>query len=291
MDLIGGVTFIDTVSRTSHPASRLMLASRIRPAPSIVYSSRQYLSFLYEDNAFVPDSDWRAASAEELRILCGLPNSAKPESSITLIRIPDAILNSIYPRLNTLRSITELKHANDYFSRMLGLEQVVYYAHRLSSRDRDSESPWPKGALVNAPALPTVTIDNQSNRLVGLHVDNWVNSPLGERQSSPNRVVVNLGFEDRYLVYINLPLELVWRLAYGPARKDVPIFEHDLIAEFYRKNPSYPVVKLRIGPGEAYIAPTDNIIHDGSTIGMTEWDLYFSVVGYFDPHSQPAQPT
>ena len=30
--------------------------------------------------------------------------------------------------------------------------------------------------------------------------------------------------------------------------------------EFMRQQPNYPVVKLRVAPGEAYIAPTENII-------------------------------
>jgi hypothetical protein len=47
--------------------------------------------------------------------------------------------------------------------------------------------------------------------------------------------------------------------------------------------PTYPVVRLRIGPGEGYIAPTENVIHDGSTIGMTKWDLYLTMLDYFGP--------
>jgi hypothetical protein len=51
--------------------------------------------------------------------------------------------------------------------------------------------------------------------------------------------------------------------------------------DFMRAFPSYPAVRLRIRPGEAYIAPTENIAHDGSTIGMDAMDITLTVIGRF----------
>lgn len=41
--------------------------------------------------------------------------------------------------------------------------------------------------------------------------------------------------------------------------------------------PDYPVIKLRIAPGEAYIAPTGQIIHDGTSMGKQYPDVTLHV--------------
>jgi hypothetical protein len=45
--------------------------------------------------------------------------------------------------------------------------------------------------------------------------------------------------------------------------------------------PEYPVVKLRIAPREAYIAPTENMIHDGCTVDKNRPDLKLMFLGHF----------
>ena len=52
---------------------------------------------------------------------------------------------------------------------------------------------------------------------------------------------------------------------------------------FMRARPEYPVIRLRINPGEAYILPTDNLIHDASTEGKTFPDITLTFLGYFEP--------
>jgi len=42
-------------------------------------------------------------------------------------------------------------------------------------------------------------------------------------------------------------------------------------------------VRLAVAPGEAYIAPTENMIHDGSTLGMRHEDLQVTLRGIIDP--------
>jgi hypothetical protein len=56
-----------------------------------------------------------------------------------------------------------------------------------------------------------------------------------------------------------------------------------LIHAFLHKFPEYPVVRLAVLPGEAYIAPTENMIHDGTTEGMRVLDQQVTVRGRLDP--------
>jgi hypothetical protein len=52
-----------------------------------------------------------------------------------------------------------------------------------------------------------------------------------------------------------------------------------------RAYPDYPVTALTIHPGEAYIAATENLIHDGSSMGLTDPDVLFTILGEFTPPS------
>jgi len=51
---------------------------------------------------------------------------------------------------------------------------------------------------------------------------------------------------------------------------------------FFKHFPEYPVVKLLQYPYEYYIAPTDNILHDGSTLGMKTQDVTLIYLGHFN---------
>jgi hypothetical protein len=51
--------------------------------------------------------------------------------------------------------------------------------------------------------------------------------------------------------------------------------------DFMRSFPGYPVLRVRIRPREAYIAPTDNLIHDGSSVGKNYPDIAVHLLGYF----------
>jgi hypothetical protein len=279
MDLETGVVLIDTVPTGRQPRPRLTVSSGLRKAPTIWAPSDagEQACLRYDASAVIPEADWRPATDAELRMLCG-SGPVSPGSSITVVRMPENILAGLTQARAALSSIRDPAQANDYFSRQDNLQLAFDYAYQLMVQDGAS---YPSGVRVNLAGLPTVTIDSSSEHLVGLHVDNWVNSLLAQRDSSPGRIAMNLGYEDRYLIYVNLPLKRIWQLSYASGPVAEASFEPDLISRFARSYPSYPVARLRIAPGEAYIAPTDNIIHDGSTAGMATWDLFFTVIGHF----------
>ena len=212
---------------------------------------------------------------------------------VSVVSVPQSYLDvSLSLRHASLRSHETWEHANLYVSEHADMEAMVRFSGQFST-DQE-KTVLQKGARANAPGLPTVTMDGGSGKLIGLHVDNWFNTPLAERHLSPNRVALNLGSEDRYLVFVNLPLIRIWELVHDvpPAGAADLRLRADLLDRFWRKFPSYPVVRLRIGPGEGYVAPTENIAHDGSTLGMSMWDVYLTVLGHFaplpDPHPESA---
>jgi hypothetical protein len=42
-------------------------------------------------------------------------------------------------------------------------------------------------------------------------------------------------------------------------------------------------VRVRIDPGEAYIAPTDYLVHDGDSTGKSLPDVNYALLGRFVP--------
>jgi hypothetical protein len=150
--------------------------------------------------------------------------------------------------------------------------------------------------LATAPAgMRTVTKDSVKDRdehyYVGMHLDTWEKIPLHERHTARNRVCINLGREDRYFLFFNLSLMRMFYALGGedPSKAD-DFYGTDLGHAFMRAFPGYPVLRLRLKPREAYIAPTDNLIHDGSSVGKRYPDIALHVLGYFGfrPEHAPA---
>ena len=54
-----------------------------------------------------------------------------------------------------------------------------------------------------------------------------------------------------------------------------------IVDKFFQLYPDYPIIRLRQDPYEGYIAPTDSIIHDGSTVDMKTHDITLNFLGHF----------
>ncbi|MEH0468610.1 hypothetical protein QA943_07070 [Streptomyces sp. B21-097] len=229
---------------------------------------------------------WVLPSASELdTIVNGV--SAAPGCCVAVL----SLSSDLYDEFDAARSRAEMLSDWDEVNRYVS-GQPLQRAIECATEHAESGSSqiWQMGIRVNPPGLPNVTVDNKTGRLVGLHCDNWFGAQMKARDGSPNRIAMNLGNGDRYFTYINLPLSRIWQLGNDATDLSVARLTGDLLVRFVERMPAYPVVRLRISPGEAYIAPTDNLIHDGSTQAGYEWDIYFTVVGRFGiPVQRPGQ--
>lgn len=137
------------------------------------------------------------------------------------------------------------------------------------------------GVRQDTPGKMTLTVGDNELRL-GLHLDNWDRFPAGKRHASHNRVNLNLGQEDRWFVFADLDV-----VANHPANA-VP--STDTLRELvHRSATPVPVVRFRIPPDWAYIAPTENLLHDGSSEGQSHGSQHVSGLGYFTPTVSAAQ--
>jgi hypothetical protein len=127
---------------------------------------------------------------------------------------------------------------------------------------RVGEGPQQVMRLLYPAGLPTATNSKRSRLQAGLHVDIW--EGLGWRHSwkGGNRISSNMSRSVRYFVLVPIQAcRLASKLIQGNAALDDSNF--DLAAEYLRLQPQAILYRLRVNPGGAYIAPTENLIDDG----------------------------
>jgi hypothetical protein len=122
---------------------------------------------------------------------------------------------------------------------------------------------------------------------VGLHIDSFDRFPDYLRHQASNRFCINLGTEDRYLLFVNLDaIGLLGALA--RVGEPEPVATR-LATRYLTTHPDTLVWRMRIKREEAYVAPTENMIHDGSSQPMHARDIHCTLRGYFLPKSSRAR--
>jgi hypothetical protein len=266
----------------------------------------------YSEDALIPSPPWRVPTLDERNVLWTREAPRDGRECVGLVRIPDGVLapfNKLYiESVNTEEDYKALTNHPDYEHALTGVfEYIKLFC--LSARD-DLQT---IGLSFNHSRLDTVTFDVKSNCYIGLHFDSWDRLPFRQRRQARNRICINMGREDRFLLLINLTAADIFRLLLETQHREVqksswwsrviPNFPkyHDYSAEAYARMgatsigqefmkyyPEYPVIKLRIAPQEAYIAPTENMIHDGCTADKDRPDLKLTFLGHFGISQQAA---
>lgn len=238
----------------------------------------------YMPGAMVPTAEWRAPSDAESELLIGWPESDEPGCWLALVRLPEEAIASLRTavfRPDNAELGDEARAASGASGREAAIARFGHFVREefgLRSGDDSRAELW-GGIRTNDPQMLTVTTHPETGRLVGLHVDDWYADKLEWRHRSPNRISVNLGAGDRFLLFVNLAiLEIAHLVGHEQDVESRPGCS-DLGRRFLAVNPGYPVVKLRVRPGEAYIAPTENMVHDGTTMGMTAADVALALHG------------
>ena len=139
-----------------------------------------------------------------------------------------------------------------------------------------------EGVTVNQPGNPTATYDLFDSRFPGLHFDSWSDLSPTKRDDAHNRMCINIGRQPRQLLFVNIPIRRMIEILSEYEENLDPNPTH-IGRAFMSRFPDYPVVSVEVGPGEGYIAPTENIVHDGSTSSMTETDVTLTLLGRFLP--------
>jgi hypothetical protein len=226
----------------------------------------------YRPEAIVPRLPWRRPTDVERSLLVQKTGVA---------RAPLAIVRADPVLLAPLRSLAyeavqlEQVEALRRDPRTLAAQSAI--ADAVAARYVEPGSPITcLGISAYRAGQRTVSYDHQRRRRVGLHVDTWDEVNLDTRLHARSILLVNLGSRDRHFLYINLDIAHIRSLL-----PDQQVDADRLVDAFMRRFPSYPVVKARVAPGEAYIAPVQGVIHDGSTDASDRLDLHVAFLGQF----------
>lgn len=236
----------------------------------------------YKANARVPREPWHSASLAEYSILTDPRRVAGIGSFVSIMRLEPEMfeeLSVIGQQAASLQLHYDRPMLDGIQER--AIELVVRQIGRAYSEPNSIYRS--EGVTVSPPGTPTTTYDLSDSRWPGLHLDGWSGlSPL-KRDDAHNRMCINIGQETRRFLYINLSMRRIVEM--------LSEFESTLETEnpstigrmFMARFPEYPVISLDIAPGEGYIAPTENIIHDGTTARMTKPDVVLTLLGRFRP--------
>jgi hypothetical protein len=85
------------------------------------------------------------------------------------------------------------------------------------------------------------------------------------------------------LLYINLSMRRIIEILSEAGASLETENPTKIVRMFMARFPDYPVISVAVAPGEGYIAPTENVIHDGTTAGTTKPDVTLTLLGRFRP--------
>jgi hypothetical protein len=243
---------------------------------------------VYEEDARIPRPGWRSLTTADRKALITESCPTSCGNAISVMRIPAELLDPF----RTLQSAAAKHRSKEQLLPIIGGEDcasgtaaiISYLTNFLQPTDVGEPCAPQGGISARPPRLQTLSMDPGTHALLGLHIDSWYwrDLAVNDRRHAPNRVCINIGATDRFFLFLNIPIAQMYDLVKHDKSKPAGGYGPSAIArDFMRMFPSYPAIRLRIRPGEAYIAPTENIAHDGSTIGMDAMDITLTVLGRF----------
>lgn len=159
-----------------------------------------------------------------------------------------------------------------------GLIEVTLISDALR---RHIDTAMPLQPTVCPPNQLTTTQNTKNNNLrPGMHVDSMEDLPLGTRLQSQRRIGLNRGPGLRFLLVGSVSIFDIADFSQRPSHYQPNTLDVREYANLSCAGEAPPLrcLWILLKPGMAYIAPTENIVHDGSTLGSRlDSTIYFWV--------------
>lgn len=192
----------------------------------------------YDPGALIPCDDWEPLTTTEADSL--RPDETTPgQTLIELVHqpLPDLDPDNLTSRLEAAATLDPLNGG------------------------------WPT-TLLGCTASPgnwtTTTEDSAIGHRIGLHVDNFDRLPYPKRPYSRRRLCLNLGPGTRYLLIGDHDVQHICRTLYRDLDHHYPHTTD--VRRYVAAGHRLRCLRLRLDPGDGYIAPTELLPHDGSTL-------------------------
>jgi hypothetical protein len=224
-------------------------------------------------NKFLPRDDWSEPSsiADDVRPL---------NTAVTVLDLGTDLSSSIRRRLPLL---LDPERTSDDSRRELLDGLAGELVERLTALGVISESVRVSNVAVNPPGIRSTGRDFVTNQYVGLHIDNHDKLRLADRAGAVQLLALNCGASDRYFHYVDVPVARMAAMTGTPidGDEDPKQASDGLKNRFLERFGEYPVIRVVLPPGHAYIATPQNLIHDGAGGSVNAADVAFLMLGRY----------
>jgi hypothetical protein len=265
------------------------LLSRLEVSEGSEPAARRGAAPPFDPGSRIAREPWRAYAFESGLVQVEATRPRDAAMTVGVIRFPAELLA-------TLRQLDSRRREQGRPHQMIAAELASAMSGFLGSmstsvRWRLSGEVTDLGISTGSVGLAHTTINTSTGRHVGLHLDSWDRLAPTERGLGSNRMCLNTGFGPRRLLFVpKTSRDLIDELAArgldvlcDPIAATDSVGRFDLARRYLEVFPDQPVLRLCVLPGEAYVAPTENMIHDGSSEGGIAMDVSVTVRGRFVP--------
>lgn len=190
----------------------------------------------WEDGAVVPLDDWLPLTTQQAAELQADP-ATDPNTVVEVVDVPidRAAAHAMIPTTASEFEPFAGRHNADF----------------LGYVDQD-------------PGLRTSTIDESRDLRIGIHLDNFDKLSFTERTTGRRRLGVNFGPGPRHLLLATID---VLDVCLANDTDQPSRYPHtDDVRRYVQDGRPLTILRIRLDPGEGYIAPTELLPHDGSTL-------------------------
>ncbi len=271
-----------THSKSLKPGTRVLdlvkdhcIEERVAINNGTCMADQEKSTFSYVNDAYIPLLPFSGVNRTDMSKLVMPDYEPIAPDPVMIASVPESIVDPFFQL--GISNIIDEQHLIKIINSDDG-KQALHAAKEYYSQFSDKTCEIDTRLVYNLPNTPSATQCSTSKKLLGLHIDHANNQSLFTKIVTSNRISINLSNQDRYFLFVNIPLHEIVLLV-NAQRGDS---YHQCVKKFLSLYPNYPVVRITIRPGEAYFAPTQNIIHDG--IGPQKCaDVHLTFCGYFDP--------
>ena len=264
---------------------------RLRGAPALARQGRLQISaglvggaIGYAADAYVPNPPWRPLTDREVEALAPSAANAEPGRTIEVIGVGRgrelrALKQRLLAEARVAQTAGDLEEPQALLTLGAGLLDGLF-AHqcrRFEATDRVR-------LTCNSPGLMTSTLyDRERQCLLGVHLDSHEHRDCTDRENCMRLLSLNVSVEPRRFLFVPLALAVIAReigcLRGASAMRCLNAT--DLARAYFALYPATAVISLTLFPGEAYVAPVQNMPHDGSTAQMRDLDMTLRLFGEF----------
>jgi len=222
---------------------------------------------------FYPRDDWRLPSPAELALLVDDPAQMRGPTEAILATSQVGVL--VLPAHIRAAWWTVVEQADVLSGKLDGYETFVATLNEFL-RFKRMLLPSRCGFVVSAsqPGQRSTRIDPATGELAGLGFSETQTTEPCSRLLG----LINLGDEATQLVLLNLPLhDMHASLTKQRQTAGGKMSARDFLTRFLTTLPTYPLVGVRLDPGDGLWLPDGGMVYDGDTRGKQELDLILTI--------------